>query len=86
MITPEEGAYAFETLVRHYMVKIPILGAPWLAATSDAARGKCFQIQSQRSGLGKFRMELLSLPKMNGRPATASAGRAGQCDPVSHDD
>ena len=33
MITPEEGAYAFETLLRHdrtYTGYVPIIGAPWL--------------------------------------------------------
>lgn len=68
MITPEEGAYAFETLVRHdraYSGYIPILGAPWLA---DLVRrspwGEMFASPGQRSrGPSKFRMELLSLPQ-----------------------
>ncbi|CKQ03242.1 multifunctional mycocerosic acid synthase membrane-associated MAS [Mycobacterium tuberculosis] len=68
MITPEEGAYAFETLVRHdraYSGYIPILGAPWLA---DLVRrspwGEMFASTGQRSrGPSKFRMELLSLPQ-----------------------
>lgn len=45
MITPEEGAYAFETLVRHdraYSGYIPILGRHGWPTLSDAARGvKC---------------------------------------------
>ena len=33
MITPEEGAYAFQTLLRHdrgYSGYVPITGTPWL--------------------------------------------------------
>lgn len=71
MITPEEGAYAFETLVRHdraYSGYIPILGAPWLA---DLVRrspwGEMFASTGQRSrGPSKFRMEPFRCRKMNG--------------------
>ncbi|AKN15812.1 mycocerosic synthase [Mycobacterium haemophilum DSM 44634] len=68
MITPDEGAYAFETLVRHdraYSGYIPILGAPWLP---DLVRrspwGEMFASTGQGSrGPSKFRMELLALPQ-----------------------
>lgn len=68
MITPDEGAYAFETLLRHnraYTGYIPIIGAPWLP---DLVRrspwGEMFASAGQSSrGPSKFRTELLVLPQ-----------------------
>ncbi|WP_204800808.1 sulfolipid-1 biosynthesis phthioceranic/hydroxyphthioceranic acid synthase [Mycobacterium riyadhense] len=68
MISPDEGAYAFETLLRHdrtYTGYIPILGAPWLA---DLVRrspwGEMFESTGQSTrGPSKFRAELLALPQ-----------------------
>lgn len=68
MITPEEGAYAFETLLRYdrtYSGYIPIIGAPWL---DDVVRrspfGELFQSSGQSArGPSKFRAELLTLPQ-----------------------
>lgn len=68
MITPDEGAYAFEMLVRYdrpYSGYIPILGAPWLP---DLVRrspwAEMFSSAGQGSrGPSKFRMELLALPQ-----------------------
>ncbi|RFD27122.1 polyketide synthase [Mycobacterium uberis] len=67
MITPDEGAYAFETLVRHdraYSGYIPILGAPWLPGlVRRSPWGEMFASTGQGSrGPSKFRMELLALP------------------------
>jgi mycocerosic acid synthase len=68
MITPDEGAYAFETLLRHdrtYTGYIPIIGAPWLP---DLVRrspwGEMFESSGQSTrGPSKFRSELISLPQ-----------------------
>ncbi|WP_099288341.1 sulfolipid-1 biosynthesis phthioceranic/hydroxyphthioceranic acid synthase [Mycobacterium persicum] len=68
MITPDEGAYAFETLLRYdraYTGYIPIIGAPWLP---DLVRrspwGEMFQSAGQGSrGPSKFRTELMSVPQ-----------------------
>jgi mycocerosic acid synthase len=68
MITPDEGAYAFETLLRYdrtYTGYIPIIGAPWLP---DLVRrspwGEMFQSTGQSvRGPSKFRTELSSLPQ-----------------------
>ena len=68
MIAPDEGMYAFETLLRHdrtYTGYIPIIGAPWLA---DLVRrspwAQMFESTGQSSrGPSKFRTELSSLPQ-----------------------
>ncbi|VBA49881.1 Mycocerosic acid synthase [Mycobacterium attenuatum] len=68
MISPDEGAYAFETLLRHnrtYTGYVPIIGAPWLP---DLVRrspwGEMFASTGQGSrGPSKFRTELSSLPQ-----------------------
>ncbi|QUR66890.1 sulfolipid-1 biosynthesis phthioceranic/hydroxyphthioceranic acid synthase [Mycobacterium spongiae] len=67
MISPDEGAYAFETLLRHdrtYTGYVPIIGAPWLSALVQ--RGP-FAEMFKSTGLGaagpsKFRSELIALP------------------------
>ena len=68
MITPEEGAYAFETLLRHgraYTGYVPIIGAPWL---DDVVRrspfGEMFKSSGQSTrGPSKFRSELMTVPR-----------------------
>lgn len=66
-IAPEEGAYAFEALLRHdrgYTGYAPITGAPWL--TSFAQRSpfaEAFRSNGQNpTGTSKLRAELSELP------------------------
>ena len=66
MITPEEGAYAFETLLRHdrtYTGYVPIIGAPWLPALVQRGPfAEMFESTRQSTrGPSKFRTELNSL-------------------------
>jgi polyketide synthase 5 len=67
-ITPEEGAYAFEALLRHnraYTGYAPIIGAPWLMAFAELSPfAEMFRSLGQnRSGTSKFLLELDQLPK-----------------------
>jgi polyketide synthase 5 len=67
VITPDEGAYAFETLLRHnraYTGYAPIIRTPWLTAFAQRNRfAELFQSPDQnRAGEGKFRAELMALP------------------------
>ena len=66
-ITPDEGAYAFESLLRHdraYTGYTPLVGTPWIA--SFAERSKFLEMfksaGEKRSGSGKLRAELSELP------------------------
>jgi polyketide synthase 5 len=67
MIAPEDGAYAFETLLRHdraYTGYISITGTPWLTALTQRSR---FAEALQHTDLsateaGRFRGELGELP------------------------
>jgi polyketide synthase 5 len=65
-IGAEEGAYAFETLLRHnraYTGYTPIIGVPWLAALAERSKFfEVFQAGQSRSGTSKFRSELNELP------------------------
>ena len=68
MISPEEGAHAFEALLRHdraYSGYAPTIGTPWL--TSLAARSPfaaAFAATADRpAGISSFRAELHSLPR-----------------------
>jgi acyl transferase domain-containing protein/acyl carrier protein len=65
-ISAEEGAYAFETLLRHqraYTGYTPIVGVPWLAALAERSRFfEVFQAGQSRSGTSKFRAELNETP------------------------
>jgi len=65
MIAPDEGAYAFETLLRHtrtYSGYAPIVGSPWLTALAQRSRfADAFQ-SANRSDHSKFRTELAELP------------------------
>ncbi|SHH59333.1 sulfolipid-1 biosynthesis phthioceranic/hydroxyphthioceranic acid synthase [Bradyrhizobium erythrophlei] len=66
-ITPDEGAYAFEELLRHdrgYTGYNPLIRTPWI--TSVAERSKFFEMfkaeGQKRSGSSKLRAELAELP------------------------
>jgi polyketide synthase 5 len=66
-IAPEEGAYAFEELLRHdraYTGYTPLVGTPWVA--SFAERSKFLEMfksaGEKRSGTSKLRAELNELP------------------------
>jgi polyketide synthase 5 len=67
-IRPDEGAYAFEALLRHdrtYSGYAPILGAPWLAEFAQRTRfAELFKSTGQnRTDTAKFRAELNALPR-----------------------
>jgi polyketide synthase 5 len=66
-ITPDEGAYAFEQLLRHdrgYTGYSPLVRAPWITSVAD--RSKFFEMfkatSQKRSGSNKLRAELADLP------------------------
>jgi polyketide synthase 5 len=67
MITPDEGAYAFETMLRHnraYSGYAPIVGSPWLTALAQRSQfAEVFRSTGQnRPDNSKFRAELTELP------------------------
>jgi polyketide synthase 5 len=67
MITPDEGAYAFDVLLRYdrgYAGYAPVVGSPWLIALAQRSRfAELFQSAGQnRSDTSKFRQELHELP------------------------
>ncbi|MGB8391454.1 sulfolipid-1 biosynthesis phthioceranic/hydroxyphthioceranic acid synthase [Mycobacterium sp.] len=67
MITPDEGAYAFEALLRHdraYTGYAAITGTPWLTALAQRSRfAEVFQSTGQSgTDASKFRAELNALP------------------------
>ena len=66
-ISPDEGAYAFESLLRHdraYTGYTPLIGTPWIS--SFAERSKFLEMfktaGEKRSGSSKLRAELAELP------------------------
>ena len=66
-ISPEEGAYAFEALLRHnraYTGYAPTSANPWLTAFAlQSAFAQAFRSNGQNStGLGRLRAELSDLP------------------------
>jgi polyketide synthase 5 len=66
-ITPDEGAYAFEALLRHdraYTGYAPITGTPWLTAFAQRSPfAEAFRSTGQSStGTSKLRTELDELP------------------------
>jgi polyketide synthase 5 len=66
-ITPNEGAYAFEALLRHdraYTGYAPLMGTPWLTAFAQRSRfAEMFKSAGQsRTDTSEFRAELNSLP------------------------
>jgi polyketide synthase 5 len=73
MIDPDEGAYAFEALLRHnraYSGYAPIIGSPWLTALAQRSQfAEDFRsIGQNRPDNTKFRSELAELP-LDERPA-----------------
>jgi len=67
MIAPEEGAYAFQALLRHdraYAGYISITGTPWLTALAQRSQfAEALQSGGQSATeAGKFRGELKELP------------------------
>ena len=66
-ITPDDGAYAFEAVLRHdraYTAYAPIVETPWLAAFAQGSRfAELFQSMGQsHTDTSKFRGELDALP------------------------
>ena len=66
-IDPEDGAYAFDMLMRHtraYSGYAPIAGAPWLVAFAQASKfAEAFAAMGQgRGGTSEFLTELRALP------------------------
>ena len=65
-ITPDEGAYAFESLLRHdraYTGYSPVVGTPWIASFAERSKFlEMFKSAEKRSGTSKFRAELAELP------------------------
>jgi polyketide synthase 5 len=65
-IDPDEGAYAFEALLRHdrgYTGYAPITGTPWLTAYAQRSPfGEAFRSAGKGSGTSKLRAELKELP------------------------
>ena len=67
-ITPDEGAYAFEALLRHdraYTGYAPMTGTPWLTAFAQRSRfAEAFQAVGQSgTDTSEFRAELNALPR-----------------------
>ncbi|MCV6974057.1 type I polyketide synthase [Mycobacterium bourgelatii] len=67
-ISPEEGAYAFQALLRHnraYTGYAPVIGSPWLLAFAQRSTfaEKFASLGQTRSGASKFLAELSELPK-----------------------
>ena len=67
-IAPDEGAYAFESLLRHnraYSGYAPIIGTPWLTAFAQRSKfGEAFKTMGQgKADNSKFRAELAELPQ-----------------------
>jgi polyketide synthase 5 len=66
MITPDEGAYAFEALLRHdrsYSGYAPIIGTPWLDSLAQRSKfAEAFlSTGKDRTDASKFRAELKAL-------------------------
>jgi polyketide synthase 5 len=66
-IAPDEGAYAFEALLRHdraYTGYAPIMGTPWLTAFAQRSPfAEAFRSTAQnQTGTSKLRAELNELP------------------------
>lgn len=66
-IEPDEGAFAFEMLLRHdraYSGYAPVVGTPWLAAFAQTSKfAEAFQSSGQRSTGSAFLAELHELPR-----------------------
>ena len=66
-IGPDEGAYAFEALLRHnraYTGYAPVIGAPWLTAFAQRSPfAEMFKSAKGQSGTSKLLAELMELPR-----------------------
>jgi polyketide synthase 5 len=67
-IAPDEGAYAFEALLRHdraYTGYAPVVGTPWLTAFAQRSPfAEAFRSAEQnQTGTSKLRAELNELPR-----------------------
>lgn len=66
-IAPEDGAYAFDTLLRHdrpYTAYAPVAGAPWLTAFASVSPfAEAFKELGQHSDASRFLSELRELPE-----------------------
>ncbi|WP_155771399.1 SDR family NAD(P)-dependent oxidoreductase, partial [Mycobacterium asiaticum] len=66
-ISPDEGAYAFEALLRHnraYTGYAPVIGSPWLTAFAQRSPfAELFKSAKNRSGGNKLLAKLLELPQ-----------------------
>ena len=89
-ITPDEGAYAFEALLRHdraYTGYAPITGTPWLTALAQRSRfAEAFQSTGQ-SSMDTSKLRRRAERAAAGRvahAATVSDLRPGQPDPAPH--
>jgi polyketide synthase 5 len=68
MISPEEGAHAFEMLLRHnraYTGYVPVVGTPWLTDLAQRSPfAEAFASNSDRpADTSSFRAELQALPR-----------------------
>ena len=89
-ITPDEGAYAFEALLRHdrgYTGYAPVIGTPWLTALAQRSP---FAELFRSAGQSRTRHKQIpcraerAAPGRVAHPAAASGLRAGQPDSASH--
>ncbi|OBK40923.1 polyketide synthase [Mycobacterium kubicae] len=66
-IGPDEGAYAFEALLRHnraYTGYAPVIGSPWLTAFAQRSPfAELFKSTKGRSGSSKLLSKLMELPE-----------------------
>ena len=66
-IDPDEGAYAFEALLRHdraYTGYAPVVGAPWLTAFAQRPFAEAFRVTRHNAvGASRLRAELAELPR-----------------------
>ena len=66
-ISPDEGAYAFEALLRHnraYTGYAPVIGSPWLTAFAQRSPfAELFKSTKGQSGTSKLLAKLMELPR-----------------------
>jgi polyketide synthase 5 len=66
-ISPDEGAYAFEALLRHnraYTGYAPVIGSPWLTAFAQRSPfAELFKSTKGQSGTSKLLTKLMELPR-----------------------
>ena len=89
-ISPEEGAYAFEALLRHnraYTGYAPVIGSPWLtafAAAQPVRRGVPIHREKPFRHQQVPRRTQRAGPRRVAHPAPASGVRAGRRDTAPH--